>query len=248
MALGRLDPNVWTEEVARDYDRSSAAMYAPEVLGPTVNFLAKIAAGGPVLEFAIGTGRVALPLAERGLSVTGIESSQPMIDELRRKPGADRIPVAHGDMASTRVEGGFALVYLVFNGITNLLSQEHQVQCFRNAAQHLRTGGALVIEVFVPDLRRLVPGDTVRPFGVSDEHLGIDEYDTVAQLMVSHHYRFAGGRASTFSSPHRYVWPSELDLMARLAGLTLVERWADWDRSPFTADSGSHVSVWRSSA
>jgi hypothetical protein len=240
----QLNPRVWTDDVARDYERSSAAMYSPSVLDPTVEFLADHADGGAVLEFAIGTGRVAFPLASRGLKVDGIEFSQAMIDEFRRHPEADTVAVALGDMTTTRVGDDFSLVYLVYNGITNLLTQDEQLRCFGNAAAQLRSGGSFVVEVFVPDLRRLVPGETMRPFHASSDHLGIDEYDTVAQLLVSHHYRF-DGPVSTFHSPHRYVWPSELDLMARIAGLELAERWADFSRAPFTADSTSHVSVYR---
>jgi len=241
----QLDPHVWTESVARDYDRSSAAMYDPAVLDPAVRFLADQGRGGRVAEFAIGTGRVALPLAAQGLHVAGIEFSQPMVDELRRKDGGANMSVVVGDMASATLPGEFALVYLVYNAITCLLSQAAQLQCVENAARHLQPGGALVMEVFVPPLQGLLPGEAYKPFHISDDHLGIDEFDTVNQLLVSHHYSFSEGSASRFDSPHRYVWPSELDLMAHHAGLTLAERWADWDRTPFTAESRSHVSVWR---
>lgn len=240
-----LDPHVWGADVARSYDRSSAGMFAPEVVGPTVEFLRRIAADGPALEFAIGTGRIGLALAEAGVAVSGIEFSEAMAAELAAKPGGEAVPVVVGDMASTRVPGEFALVYLVYNTITNLLTQEQQVACFENAAAHLRPGGAFVIETFVPRLRQLVPGERYQPFEVTDTHLGFDEIDTVTQLLVSHHYDFANGAATTFSSPHRYVWPSELDLMAMHAGLRLDQRWADWTRAPFTAGSAGHVSVWR---
>lgn len=240
-----MEQDVWTEQVARTYDTSSAYMFSPEVLGPTVEFLARRAEGGPALEFAIGTGRVALPLRERGVSVTGIELSEPMVRELRRKPGGDGIPVTPGDMADVRVPGEFSLVYLVYNTIGNLLTQDEQVACFRNAARHLRPGGRFVIEVGVPDLQRLPPGETARPFHVGEHHVGFDTYDLVNQRLVSHHYRISDGRAEIFHSHHRFVWPSELDLMARLAGLELTERFADWTAAPFTADSRAHVSVWQ---
>ncbi|WP_249417031.1 class I SAM-dependent methyltransferase [Streptomyces sp. TS71-3] len=220
-------------------------MFRPEVLDPAVDFLAARADGGPVLEFAVGTGRVALPLAARGLRVAGIELSEPMVAELRAKPAGAEFEVTVGDMATTRVPGEFALVYVVFNTISNLLSQDKQVECFRNAARHLRPGGRFAVEVFVPELRRLPPGETARPFHIGAGHVGFDTYDMVTQRLISHHYRLTEGRADTFLSHHRYVWPAELDLMARLAGLEPSERWEDWGETPFTAESRSHVSVWR---
>ena len=236
--------DVWTQQVAQGYDASSAHMYAPEVLGPTVDFLSRRAGRGPVLELAIGTGRVALPLAARGVPVAGIEQSEPMAAELRTKPGGD-IPVTIGDMASSRAPGELSLVYLVYSAITCLLTQDQQVACFGNAARHLRPGGHFVIEVFVPDLQRLPPGETARPFHVGQHHLGFDTFDLVNQRLVSHHYSIEDGTVRTFRSPHRFVWPSELDLMARLAGLDLRERWADWNQTAFPAASTSHVSVWQ---
>jgi SAM-dependent methyltransferase len=236
---------VWDQPAAQGYDASSAHMYAPEVLRPTVEFLAQRAGRGPALEFAIGTGRVALPLAARGVAVAGIELSESMVAELRNKPGGGDIAVWIGDMASTRAPGEFRLVYLVYTAITCLLTQDQQVECFRNAARHLQPGGCFVIEVFVPDLQRLPPGETARPFHVGEHHLGFDTFDLVNQRLVSHHYWTQDGAARTFQSPHRFVWPSELDLMAKLAGLELRERWADWNQTPFTADSTSHVSVWQ---
>jgi Methyltransferase domain len=240
--------NYFDGVVAERYDESSAEMFDPAVLGPTVDFLAELAGDRPALELAIGTGRVALPLMERGVSVAGIELSAAMVEQLRQKPGADRIDVAVGDMASARVEGEFGLVYLVFNTIKNLLTQDEQVACFRNAATHLGPGGSFVVEVLVPILQRLPPGEVYRTFHHDEQHLGFDEYDVVTQRMYSHHYTFDGTRFQRNSIPFRYVWPSELDLMARLAGLTLRERWGDWDRRPFTSESASHVSVWEKPA
>jgi SAM-dependent methyltransferase len=245
IAEENLDPHVWTEDLARDYDRTSAAMFRPEVLEPTVDFLADHAGAGPVAEFAVGTGRVALPLRARGVDVRGIEFSQPMVDELRRKPGGADVPVQVGDMATTRLPGEFSLVYLVFNTIGNLLAQEQQSACFQNAADHLAPGGEFVVELYVPPLRGLPPGERFKPFEVSPGHIGFDEFDTVEQLLVSHHYDFFEGKAKYTHTPQRYVWPSELDLMAAHAGLRRTERWADWTRSPFTEASTSHVSVWR---
>ena len=237
---------LWGAEVAAAYDASCAEMFDPDVLGPTVDFLARLAGGGRALEFASGTGRVALPLADRGVDVAGIELSEAMVAAMRAKPGMQRVAVTVGDMATTRVPGRFRLVYLVFNTITNLLTQHEQVACFRNAAAHLEPGGAFVIEVIVPALRRLPPGERFVPFDVSDRHIGVDEYDVVAQRLVSHHHSTTpDGRAVVFRSPHRYAWPAEYDLMGQLAGMELAERWAGWDRSPFTAESTSHVSVWR---
>ncbi|MFD9540098.1 class I SAM-dependent DNA methyltransferase [Streptomyces sp. NPDC060022] len=240
-----MDPDVWNEQVALGYDASSAHMYTPEVLGPTVDFLERRAGHGPALEFAVGTGRVALPLSARGVRVAGIEKSEPMARELGRKPDGRDVAVTAGDMTTCRAPGSFSLVYLVYNAITCLLTQDEQVACFRNAARHLEPGGRFVIEVFVPELQRLPPGETVRPFHIGEHHVGFDTYDLVNQQVVSHHYTIVDGQGSTFRSPHRYVWPSELDLMAKLAGLDLSERWADWDEVPFTASSRAHVSVWQ---
>jgi SAM-dependent methyltransferase len=232
-------------EIAAHYDETAAYMYRPEVLDPAVNFLAALAGDGRALEFGVGTGRVALPLRARGVAVHGLDISTPMLDTLRGKPGAEEIPVVTGDFATTRVHGTFRLVYLVFNTITNLTTQAEQVACFENAAAHLEPGGRFVIDVGVPDLRRLPPGERIRAFDLSESHLGFDEYaDFSAQILYSHHYWPGDGLLRTFSAPYRYVWPAEVDLMARLAGLTLRERWAGWDREPFTDESPSHVSVW----
>jgi SAM-dependent methyltransferase len=228
--------------VAERYD-DDEEMFAPEAVQPVVDFLAPLAVGG-ALELGIGTGRIALPLAARGVRVAGIDLSPDMVARLRAKPGAEAISVAIGDFASTTVDGEFSLVYLVFNTINNLLTQEEQVACFRNAAAHLQPGGAFVIEVGIPDLQRLPFGERFRPFTVKPAHLGIDEYDVVAQGLISHHYVIEGDRVDAVSMPFRYVWPAELDLMAQLAGLRLRERWAGWGREPLTAVSESHVSVW----
>jgi hypothetical protein len=239
-------PNYFDEPIAARYDESSTGMYDPAVLEPAVGFLADLAGDGAALEFAVGTGRVALPLSRRGVQVHGIDLSEAMVRRLRAKPGADAIDVALGDIASTRIDGKtFPVVYLVWNTIENLTSQDEQVDCFRNAAAHLEPGGAFVIEVEVPQLQRLPPGETARPFLLTPSHLGFDEYDVVTQRLVSHHYWISDdGTAHTVAMPFRYVWPTELDLMARLAGLKLKERWGGWRREPFTADSRSHVSVW----
>ncbi len=241
--IAETNAELWNERAAQSYD-STDGMFAPEVLGPTVDFLARLAGTGRALELAVGTGRVAVPLAERGIPVTGIELSEPMAAELRKKVG-DAIPVVMGDMATTRAEGEFTLVYLVYNTISNLLSQDEQVECFRNAARHLAPGGYFVIELGVPSLRQLPPGQLACPFDVSENHLGFDTYDLVNQRLVSHHYQVSDGDVGVFHSPHRYAWPAELDLMARIAGLELAERVADWSGAPFTSDSTSHVSVWQ---
>ncbi|MEJ7583125.1 MAG: class I SAM-dependent methyltransferase [Acidimicrobiales bacterium] len=237
--------NHFGEDVAARYDESSGSLFDPDVLGPTVDLLVDLAGDGAALEFAVGTGRVALPLAARGVPVSGIELSTAMVEQLRAKDDAQRIEVTIGDMATTRVGEGFRLVYLVFNTIGNLTTQDQQVACFANAAAHLEPGGHFVIEVGVPDLRRLPPGEDARVFSHAPGYVGYDRYtDTVAQQATSHHFMAdrTGGREVT--TPFRYVWPSELDLMAQLAGMSLRDRWADWDRSPFTGESTSHVSVW----
>ena len=236
----------WGEDQAAAYDKNSGPMSDPNVLGPTVELLAELAGDGPALEFAIGTGRVAFPLAARGVPVSGIELSIPMAGQLHAKDEAQRIKVTIGDMATTRVDGAFRLVYLVFNAIGNLTTQEQQVACFANAAAHLEPGGYFLIEVGVPDLRRLPPGEDARVFAHAPGYVGYDRYtDLVAQRAMSHHFIPGESGIREFKTPFRYVWPSELDLMAKLAGMTLEHRWAWWDRSPFTGDSPSHVSVWR---
>jgi SAM-dependent methyltransferase len=223
-------------------------MFDPAVVDPAVSFLADLAGDGGALELGIGTGRIALPLSRRGVRVHGIDLSPAMVERLKAKPGADDIAVAIGDFASTKVHGTFRLAYLVYNTIGNLTTQDEQVECFRNAAAHLETGGCFVIELGIPALQWLPPGETVRAFHVSPTRLGFDEYDVAAQGLVSHHYWLADGRLEVFSMPFRYVWPSELDLMARLAGMTLRERWGGWKREPFTSDSTTHVSVWEKTA
>jgi SAM-dependent methyltransferase len=242
------EDGLFDEPVAARYDVSSAEMFAPEVLEPAVAFLADLAGDGPALELAIGTGRVALPLAARGVRVHGIDLSRAMVARLRAKPGGEAIPVTIGDIATTRVEGTFSLVYLVFNTIGNLTTQEAQVACFRNAAAHLEPGGCFVIEVGIPELRRLAPGERFHAFEVSDHHVGIDEYDVATQGLVSHHIGVVDGRLERSSLPFRYVWPAELDLMAQLTGLRLRERWEGWEREPFTSESRKHVSVWEKPA
>ena len=233
-------------EVAAVYDEGHADRFTTEAVEPAVDVLADLAGTGPVVEFAVGTGRIALPLSARGLKVHGIDFSEPMLAELRKKPGAEQLAITDGDMTSAQVCADATLVYLVFNTIGNLRTQAGQVACFRNAAAHLAPGGRFVVEVVTPQVHRLTPGESVRPFDVSEHHLGFDEYiDRVNQILVSHHYYIDGDRVRTLSGAFRYVWPSELDLMAQLAGMELEYRWADWDRSEFTADSPSHVSVWR---
>ncbi|MCD6020920.1 MAG: putative methyltransferase [Actinomycetia bacterium] len=232
------------ESVAATYDEDSAERFDPAVVEPAVNFLAELAGSGAALESAIGTGRIALPLAERGVSVHGIDMSAAMVERLRAKPGGDGIAVTIGDFATTRVDGSFSLVYLVYNTIGNLTTQEAQVTCFRNAAGHLEPGGTFVIEVGVQELRRLPPGESGHVFHGGEDRWGIDEYDVARQGLISHHFWIQEGRAEHFSMPFRYVWPSELDLMAQLAGMQLRERWTGWTKEAFTSESRSHVSVW----
>jgi SAM-dependent methyltransferase len=244
---------IWDAEAAQNYDTPGTGMFSPDVLGPTVEVLKDLADGGRAMEFAIGTGRVAIPLAESGVAVTGIELSSAMLARLREKVGEDRIPVVLGDMATASAGNDFALAYLVFNTISNLLTQDEQVECFRNAARHLRPGGCFVIELWVPQLRALPLGHGGTVEVRRPGYVLVDTVDVLHQQVVSHHFRVPadldGGRvAEVFRSPHRYIWPSELDLMARLAGFHLESRWADWRRAPFTADSPSHVSVYRRDA
>ena len=230
----------WFSDWADRYDAGLGERSAPETIARTVDVLADLADGGAALELGIGTGRIALPLAARGVPVQGIDLSEPMVAQLRAKRGGDAVAVTIGDFATTRVDGAFRIVYLVYNTINNLTTQDAQVACFENAAAHLEPGGCFVVEVGVPDLQRLPPGERYVPFAVQDDYVGVDEYDVVQQGLISHHQ--STGRR--LSMPFRYVWPSELDLMARIAGLTLRERWEDWTRAPFTATSRAHVSVW----
>jgi SAM-dependent methyltransferase len=233
------------EDVAARYDESEGETFESAAVESVVDFLADLAGGGDALELGIGTGRIALPLSRRGVRVHGIDLSTAMVARLRAKPGAENIGVTIGDFATTTVEGAFALAYLVFNTIMNLTTQDEQVACFQNVGAQLEPGGCFVIEVGIPDLQRLPPGETVRPFHVSPTHLGFDEYDVAAQGMISHHYTArADGNLEPASIPFRYVWPAELDLMARLGGMRLRERFGGWRREPFTSASTKHVSVW----
>ncbi|MFG1845260.1 class I SAM-dependent DNA methyltransferase [Micromonospora carbonacea] len=238
--------DIWDADAAERYDTPGVGMFAPEVLGPTVDRLATLAGDGAALEFAVGTGRVAVPLAERGVPVTGIELSTAMLDRLRTKVDEATLPVVVGDMATAVAPGAYSLVYLVFNTIANLLTQAEQVACFRNAARHLGPGGRFVIELWVPELRQLPPGRQATVWHCEPGYLGLDTYDVLRQRVVSHHFRFGEGtEARLFRTPHRYVWPAELDLMAQLAGFELESRHADWVGGEFTAESRSHVSVYR---
>jgi SAM-dependent methyltransferase len=238
----------FNERIAMAYDDYASdptrTEFAAEDIQATVEFLVRLAGEGPALEFGVGTGRIALPLAKRGVPTHGIDLSRPMVARLKAKPGAEDIKVAIGDFAAASVKGSFSLVYLVCNTIMNLTTQELQVACFRNAAAHLRPGGRFVIKVMVPELRRLPPGETFSVFAASDKHWGIDEYDVATQGLVSHHFEEIDGRLERSSRPFRYVWPAELDLMAELASMSLRERWGGWNREPYTGESRKHVSVW----
>ena len=238
------DDGYFDERIAARYDESSVEMFDPAVLDPVVDLLVELAASGRALELGIGTGRIALPLAQRGVPVHGIELSNAMVARLRAKPGGEEIGVTIGDFATTTVDGTFSVAYLVFNTIMNLTTQAAQVACFRNVAAHLEPGGCFVIEVVVPDLQRLPPGETICAFHVSETRWGFDEYDVATQGLTSHHFEIVDGRVERLSIPFRYAWPSELDLMAQLAGMRLRDRWSGWRREPFTSDSRKHVSVW----
>jgi SAM-dependent methyltransferase len=236
--------NYFDTPVAERYDETSAAMFAADRIDPVVDVLQALAGTGRALEFAIGTGRIAVPLKQRGVEVAGLELSAAMVEQLRAKPGGEDIAVTIGDMTTATADGTFAVAYLVFNTIGNLTTQDAQVQCFANAARHLAPGGTFVIETGLPQLQKLPPGDTVVPFDLSEGHLGFDEYDVASQGLISHHFEARDGHWERSSIPFRYTWPAELDLMARLAGMRLKARWSDWDRSPFTSASERHVSIW----
>ena len=235
------------EPVAESYQARWPELFEPDAIDPVVRFLAGLAGPGAALELGIGTGRIALPLSRRGVRVHGIDLSAAMVAQLRRQPGADDIDVTIGDFTTIRVGGPFRLAYLLRNTIMNLTTQDDQVECFRTVAAQLEPGGFFVIEVMVPELQRLPPGETIRAFTVTPAHLGFDEYDVASQGLVSHHFWVQDGQADVRSVPFRYAWPSELDLMARLAGMTLRDRWSGWEREPFTSDSTMHVSVWQKS-
>ena len=232
------------EREAAVYDDHAADMFDPAVVTPVVDMLAGLAGEGDALEFGIGTGRIALPLAERGVRVQGIDASKAMAARLRAKPGGEELDVTIGDFSTTRVDGRFSLVYLVFNTIFNLITQDEQVACFRNAAAHLDAGGCFVVELEVPDLQRLPPGQNISVIGVDARTMSFDVYDVLTQRLTSHHFVVSDERISSYPVEGRYAWPAELDLMARLAGLSLRERWAGWKREPFTSLSRSHVSVY----
>lgn len=237
---------VWDEDTARRYEADSAEMFAREAVEPVVDFLARLAGSGPALEFAIGTGRIAIPLVARGVPVTGVELSPAMVAQLRRRVDEAALPVVIGDMASTSVPGRYSLVYLVWNSVSNVRTQQEQVEVFRNAARHLSPGGRFVIELWVPPVRRLPPGQLAAPMSLGEGHLVFDTYDLVTQQCTSHHYRREPDGSTRYGQgSFRYIWPSECDLMAQLAGMELEQRLADWDGTPFTSDSESHVSVWR---
>jgi SAM-dependent methyltransferase len=242
------DDGYFNERVAARYDESAAEMFGPAIVEPVIDFLVDIAGSGRALELGIGTGRIAIPLAQRGVQVHGIELSKAMTARLRAKPGSEDIGVTIGDFSSATVEGTFSLAYLVFNTISNLTTQAAQVACFRNVAAHLEPGGAFVIEVGIPELRLLPPGETIRAFYVSETRWGLDEYDVATQGLTSHHFEIFDGTVERLAIPFRYTWPSELDLMAQLAGMRLRERWSGWKREPFTSDSRKHVSVWENPA
>jgi SAM-dependent methyltransferase len=237
------DDGYFGEEVAARYD-DDAEMFDPAVVDPAVDFLVELAGDGRALELGIGTGRIALPLAKRGVPVQGIELSRAMAAKLGEKPGAEEIGVTIGDFSTTKVEGTFSVVYLVYNTIGNLTTQQAQVACFQNAADHLEPGGCFVIEVGVPGIRNVPSGGTMRVFDAGPDHWGVDEYDVASQGLISHHFNLVDGRFELYSIPFRYAWPAELDLMAQLAGMGLRERWSGWKREPFTSDSEQHVSVW----
>ena len=244
----RADDGYFDERVAARYDESSADMFDPAVVEPVVDLLVELAGGGRALELGIGTGRIAVPLAQRGVPVHGIELSNAMLARLREKPGGEDIAVTIGDFATTAVDARFSVAYLVYNTISNLTTQAAQVACFRNVAAHLEPGGCFVIEVGVPGLQRLPPGETIRAFHVGETKWGFDEYDVANQGLTSHHFEVVDGRLERLSVPFRFAWPSELDLMAELAGMRLRERWSGWKREPFTSESTKHVSIWEKPA
>lgn len=246
--LDRVAETHFDDWIARHYETLWPELFDPAVVEPVLDLLADLAGTGAALEFGIGTGRIGLPLSQRGVPVHGIELSPAMITQLQSQEGASNVGVTLGDFATATVDGTFNLVYLLRNTITNLTTQDEQVECFGNAARHLEPGGVFVIENYIPELRRIPPGETTHVITATPTHIGVDEYDVVNQIEVSRHWWVIEGQLKTFSSPHRYVSPSELDLMARLAGMVLRDRWSGWRGERFTADSRSHISVWQKAA
>jgi SAM-dependent methyltransferase len=241
------DESTSFDPVAEFYDASAAHMFADAVVNPTVDLLAELAGSGRALELGIGTGRIALPLAARGVSVSGIDASQKMVEKLREKPGGKDIPVVIGDFADASFEGKFSLAFLVFNGLWNLRTQGKQLACFENVARHLAPAGRFVIELFVPDLQNISPGHNINPIRADENGMSFDVYDVVTQRLTSHHFWITRGGLRSFPSDGRYAWPAEIDLMAQLAGMKLSDRWGGWQREPFTESSRSHVSVYQKS-
>lgn len=240
--------SAFDEWIAEHYESLWPELFDPLVVEPAVDLLTDLCGGNSALEFGVGTGRIALPLSRRGVRVQGIDLSTAMVERLGSQPGGADITVTVGDFSTTNVGDGFELVYLLRNTITNLTAQEQQVRAFENAAAHLIPGGCFLVENYVPELRRIPPGEATHLFTATPDHIGLEEYDLATQIAISRHYWAMDGRLRTFSSTHRYVWPAELDLMARIAGLRLRHRWADWHRTPFTAESRSHISVWEKPA
>ena len=242
------DDGYFDERIAARYDEKWSGLFDPAVVDPAVDFLAENSGDGAALELGVGTGRIAIPLGERGITVHGIELSEAMAARLRGKSGGDAVGLTIGDFSTARVDGSFSLAYLLRNTIMNLTTQDAQVACFRNVAAHLKPGGRFVVEVMVPDLRRLPPGEIFHVFKGEEDYWGIDEYDVASQILVSHHFETLAGQIERFSVPFRYVWTSELDLMAELAGMALLERWGSWHREPFTTESREHISMWQKPA
>jgi SAM-dependent methyltransferase len=239
--MSEYDAETYGERIAHVYDE----WYSAPADEQMISTLAELAGGGRALELGIGTGRVALPLAAAGVEVHGIDSSEAMVAELRAKRGGKRIPITIGDFADVAVEGTFSLVFVVFNTFFALTSQDDQVRCFQNVARRLTEDGVFVIEAFVPDVTRFTGGQTVRTTSVETDRVTLEasSHDPVRQRVVSQHVVICEDGAKLYPIHIRYAWPAELDLMARLAGLRLRDRWADWDRQPFAADSTQHVSV-----
>lgn len=237
------EDGIFDKRIAESYDRHHQS--DPRELAQMAEVLKELTTGGRALEFAIGTGRVALPLQGLGVEVAGIELSKAMVQELRKKETGPPMTVAIGDMTTTQTPGPFSLVYLVYNTIDNLTSQEAQLACFQNAAGHLEVGGRFLVETLVPPLQKIPFGQTKLAFSRSENHWGIDEFDVTTQNYRSHHVRFEEGTHRKLSVPFRYAWPAEMDLMAKMAGMTLEQRWSDWMKSPFGNESNRHISIWR---
>ena len=232
------------DKIANDYDEDIYPLNTREFVLPTVDILEKLSPGKDVLEFAVGTGRIAIPLSKRGFQLWGMDDSKKMLEVLSKKEGNQNVHIVYGDMSKTKLDKQFDMVYLIFNGITYLLDLEKQVDCFQNAANHLKPGGIFVIETFIPRIDQIVKDD-IAPYALEEEYLGFDKYDRINQIVTSYQYNLASKDTESYQTKHRYLWPSELELMGKLTGFELLHKWENWEEEPLTSTSEDCIMVWK---